>query len=116
MATHLGPGDLERWLEANNAAPQRSSTNRLGLAGSLFEASFQLLSSLVEEGQRAGSISSQIAHSCQNELERLFLWGDGFGAGEGELDNILENSTELRVNVLSLLSEIGKVATQSTLN
>jgi hypothetical protein len=106
-------GDLERWLETNNATPQKASSNRLGLAGSLFEALSQLLSSLGEEAQRASAISTKDACSYRNELERLFLWGDGFGAGDGELDNILDRSTELRVNVLSLLSELGKVATQS---
>jgi hypothetical protein len=43
----------------------------------------------------------------RDELARLFLWGESFG--EGRLDNILEDSTELRLAILELCTTISEM-------
>src|ERR1700742_3782774 len=101
-----GAYDLQQWLQrSGSGGVHRTSFGRHGLAGNLFEITFRLLRSLLEfDGPSAEK------QKYQNEIERLFLWGDGFGAGAGSLDEILDKSTELKISVLSLLSELGKVA------
>lgn len=77
------------------------------------EATFQLLTSIQAAAQPSIHITPKNKQQCKNEIERLFLWGDGFGACDGSLDDILDKSAELKINVLSLLSELAKLATQS---
>ncbi|RDW57643.1 hypothetical protein BP6252_13725 [Coleophoma cylindrospora] len=108
--------ELERWLEESGAVSQNTSIVRQGLVGRLFEASYELLTSLLHSAKKQHSIAAGDMRQCQNELERLFLWGDGFGASDGSLDDILHKSTELKINVLSLLSEIAKIVSQNIFN
>lgn len=77
--------DLERWLEESSAVNQKTSLERQGLVGRLFEASFKLLASLLEAARQLDNVTQADKRQGQNELERLFLWGDGFGAGEAPL-------------------------------
>lgn len=46
-------------------------------------------------------------HKLKEELEKLYLWGEHFEAGE--LDRALDQSEDLKENVLELLSGIGKL-------
>ena len=52
------------------------------------------------------------AHKSQNyllkeELDKLYMWGESFGPGE--LDKALNESEELRDNVLDLLVNLGEL-------
>jgi hypothetical protein len=105
--------DLQLWLEQSSDGSQPISLWRHGLAGNLFEATCRLLSSLQEAAEVSDKVTLEAKQQCQNEIERLFLWGDGFGAGDGSLDDVLDKSTELKTSVLSLLSELGEVTTRS---
>jgi hypothetical protein len=105
--------DLELWLEESSAVDQKISLERQGLVKKLFEASFKLLASLLEAARQSDNVTSRDERQCQNELERLFLWGDGFGAADGSLDDSLEKSTDLKMNVILLLSELGRIVTES---
>jgi hypothetical protein len=107
--------DLQQWLERSSDGNQKTSLGRHGLAGRLFEVTFRLLTSLDEVTRTLDNVTPRDKQQYRNEMERLFLWGDGFGAGDGGLDNTLDKSTELKISVLSLLSELGKLAIQSRL-
>lgn len=107
--------DLQQWLERSSDSNQRASLGRSGLAGNLFEATFRLLTFLLEAVRPSDKVTLKDKQKCRNEIERLFLWGDGFGAGDGSLDDTLDKSTELKISVLSLLSELGILATRSML-
>lgn len=102
MTSLLTQHDLERWLGATN-----NPSHQLGLSGSLFEASLRLLRSIAQEISYRDELSPHLLHGYTNEIERFFLWGDGFSAGEGGLDSIVERSKEIRTNVIMLLYETG---------
>lgn len=51
------------------------------------------------------------AKSLKDELIKLRLWGDGYDAQR--LERLLDHSTELKSNTISLLVEIGSVLTDS---
>ncbi|KAF9879651.1 fungal specific transcription factor domain-containing protein [Colletotrichum karsti] len=52
--------------------------------------------------------SSNHSKRIGNEAERFALWIDGFSVSSGQLDDILDNSKELRIAVYPLLYELGK--------
>lgn len=82
----------------------------LGLAGDLFETIFNVcaaVSSTLEE--------TEYSKRLREELERFFLWGDGFSAFPGGLDTILTKSAELHLAVLSSLYELGTVVNDDLL-
>ena len=92
---------------------QKISLERQRLVKKLFEASFKLLTSLLEAARQSDNVTSRDERQCQNELERLFLWGDGFGAANGSLDDSLDKSTDLKMNIILLLSKLGRTVTES---
>jgi hypothetical protein len=106
--------DLELWLEESSAVHQKISLEREGLVKKLFEASFNLLASLLEAARQSDNVTLTDERQCRNELERLFLWGDGFGVADGSLDENLDKSMDLKMSVISLLSELGRIVTEST--
>ena len=112
MSSLLTHRDLEKWLGSAGTLPIRAPNVRLGLAGSLYDASLSLLSSIAPTVQAKDDISPQLLHSYINETERFFLWGDGFSAMDGRLDSILNQSSEIRTEVVKLLYEAG-IAIQS---
>lgn len=110
MASTLTRNDLQQWLQKTSyASSQKPENIRVGLAGDLFETSLQLITSLLELAKEKDLIPSQIIRSCRNEIERYHLWGDGFGVAEGDLDILLDKSSDLKVNVISLLHKVGSV-------
>jgi hypothetical protein len=78
--------------------------SQLDLAGSLFEAILNSCNMITRRAAR-----TKYARRLYGELERLFLWGDGFSASQGHLDEILAKSAELHQAVLSCLYEVGKI-------
>ena len=108
MTTLLGQEDLERWLGETNRALKKPRISNLGVAGCLYESTLGLLISLAREVRGRRDIPLSLLRSYLNEIERFFLWGDEFSAEEeGALDSILDRSSELRINVLSLLYDTG---------
>ncbi|KAI0169623.1 Metallo-dependent phosphatase-like protein [Hypoxylon sp. FL1284] len=47
------------------------------------------------------------SNQCRNEFERFFLWGQGLSILDGDLDEALSRSKEVRFCVLSLLLRLG---------
>ena len=111
MTALLGQQDLERWLGETNSALKKPRSGQLGVAGSLHESALRLLVYLARDIRGRHDIPSSLLHSYLNEIERFFLWGDGFSAEEeGSLDSILDRSSEIRMNVLSLLYDTGEAS------
>jgi hypothetical protein len=80
--------------------------NRLGLAGYLFDACLKLFVELVK-GPAKESLDPDAFQHLRAQAQRFSLWGDGFSATNGELDEILADSDHLRKTVLSFLSAFG---------
>ncbi|CEI63690.1 unnamed protein product [Fusarium venenatum] len=95
--------DVQSWL------PEPSKDSVLGLAGSLFEATLALFITLARCLAGDKDIPNYTIESKEllKGVERLFLWGDGFSASSGQLDDILSKSSELQQTVLSTLYELG---------
>ena len=112
MTSLLGQQDLERWLGDTKNTSQKLHNRHLGVAGSLHQTSLRLLISLGRKVRERKDVPSSLLHGYLNEIERFFLWGDGISAAEEErgLDSVLDRSSEIRTNVLSLLYEIGVAA------
>ncbi|KAL6918829.1 hypothetical protein FSHL1_002827 [Fusarium sambucinum] len=101
--TSKGYIDVQSWL------PEPSEDSILGLAGTLFETILALFIPLArhladDKGPNDYAIDSK---ELLREVERLFLWGDSFSTGSGQLDDILSKSSELRQSVFSTLYELG---------
>ena len=103
MASHFSTADLDQWLA--KARLEDEPSVELGLVGSLFQCILTSLKSL--DASAPGE-----AGSWWDQVERFFLWGDGFAVEDGELDSILDKSYDLKVNVLHLLGNIGRIVTQ----
>ncbi|KAF5004498.1 hypothetical protein FDECE_9010 [Fusarium decemcellulare] len=95
--------DVEGWLPE----PSKDPTPRL--AGALFEAILALFTHLARafSDQQLDPTHSIDSGGLLREVERLFLWGDGCSVGDGQLDDILSKSSELRHSVFSSLYELG---------
>ncbi|KAM0348151.1 hypothetical protein HYE67_008037 [Fusarium culmorum] len=95
--------DVQSWL------PDPSKDSILGLAGTLFEAILALFTPLARylANGKDENHSAIFSRGLLQEVERLFLWGDGFSASSGQLDEILSKSSELRQSVLSSIYELG---------
>lgn len=95
--------DVQSWL------PEPPKDSILGLAGTLFEAILALFTPLARhlaDGEDGTDCTIDSKELFQ-EVERFFLWGDGFSASSGQLDEILSKSSELRQSVFSSLYELG---------
>ncbi|KAI9881508.1 MAG: hypothetical protein M1830_000071 [Pleopsidium flavum] len=80
--------------------------NRLGLAGSLFKACLKLSVELVK-GPAKENVGPDAFQCLRAQTQRFSLWGDGLGANDGELDEILTDSDHLKKVDLSFLSAFG---------
>lgn len=47
-------------------------------------------------------------HSLESSSAALFFWGTDLGASQGELDEVLQDSTQLRDTCLLVLVSIGR--------
>ncbi|RYP71834.1 hypothetical protein DL771_004546 [Monosporascus sp. 5C6A] len=95
--------DVRSWL------PEPSDISTLGLAGTLFEAILNLLTLLARHATQGehDEVPCSYSNTLHQEAERLSLWGDAFSASNGQLDEILSKSTELRQSVVLPLYELG---------
>ena len=103
---------LLRWLDTGACGPianvetPAGGEDDQGFAARLYQLCLQALQAFYrQERDRHSSKSGlNILREC---LGRLYLWGEPFGVGE--LDRALEQSDELRNNVLERLGHIGKL-------
>lgn len=96
--------NVEKWL------PEAGFSKSAGFVARLFSAIHRAMGSLVAVPQSPKKESQQKA---RNELERFFLWGQGFSVMDGDLDEVLAHSRELREQVLTLLLRLGTAVLRS---
>jgi hypothetical protein len=82
------------------------SDDRLGLAGKLFEKCLNLLRQLIKDSAKS-QLDAEMYQSLRTEAYRFILWGDGFDAKYGALDEILAESKHLRKTVMYFLNACG---------
>lgn len=108
MANLSTTSNIKAWLPSIDPLEnQKVQYERLGLAGGLYHASYQALSLLVTYLSR-----SDVSSDLRYQQERLFLWGQGVRATEGQLDLSLGHAPELFICALSLLFELGRVISE----
>ena len=101
---------LESWLRKSVSTAVTDVEKQTGLIGHLYQGLFQFFSSLwIEVRDLLPKLS---AKRYQDELERLFLWGDGLAVEQGDLDTALEGCSDLKKCVMSLLCRIGRDVAQ----
>lgn len=89
--------DVGSWL------PEPSDLSLPGVAASLFDAIVAVLITITRTAPQKESAR------LRGELERLVLWGGSFSLSDGQLDELLSRSSELRHAILSALCELGNV-------
>lgn len=99
----------QQWLDSNEStsvdfagtcAGKRGIDREEGFASRFYSTclrEFQRLCRKEQKGHAHGSRS----YLLKEELDKLYMWGESFGPGE--LDTALDESEELRDNVLDLL-------------
>ena len=103
---------LLRWLDTGasgpitNAETPAGGEDDQGFAARLYQLCLHQLQAFYrqEREKHSSKSGSNVLREC---LGRLYLWGEPFGVGE--LDRALEQSNELRDNVLERLGHIGKL-------
>ncbi|KAH6842692.1 hypothetical protein B0I37DRAFT_448126 [Chaetomium sp. MPI-CAGE-AT-0009] len=105
----IGPSSDTRHLDVQSWLPEPSDVSSLGLAGSLCEAILNLFIPLTRHIIREARVldPESSLSSFSREVERFFLWCQGFSAGNGHLDDILSKSQELRFCILTALYGLG---------
>ena len=82
----------------------------LGLMGILFSRCLDLFIGLVN-GPAGQVLGSEALSLLRSQVQRFNLWGNGFEAADGGLDEILVDSSHLRKAVTSTLSSVGAALT-----
>lgn len=96
--------NVEKWL------PEAGFSKSAGFVARLFSAIHRAMGSLIAVPQ---SPKNELQQKAQNELERFFLWGQGLSVMDGDLDEVLAHSRELREQVLTLLFRLGTAVLQT---
>lgn len=100
----LSRQDVESWV------PEPALSNRgAGFVAKLFTTINRAMASL---SSVLSMTNDEVHQRCRNEFERFFLWGQGLSIVEGDLDEVLAHSKELRFQVLSLLLRLGTAVLQ----
>lgn len=105
-------GYLLRWLDTDASGPianvetPAGGEDDQGFAARLYQLCLRALQDFYrqERDKHSSKSGSIVLREC---LGRLYLWGEPFGVGE--LDRALEQSNELRDNVLERLGHIGEL-------
>ena len=78
----------------------------MGIAARLYSLCLHVLRQVCRQDER-GSSSGNSTSMLNEELGKLYLWGQAFG--DGKLDRALEYSDEVRSSVLESLADIGRL-------
>ncbi|KAK3321328.1 hypothetical protein B0T19DRAFT_263775 [Cercophora scortea] len=111
LPVHQRASDTWDWVQFQDPSIFARSLS-LGTAGSFHEAILQLFKHLIRAAKARElerPVSPKLLNKFTKELQRFYLWGDGFSASEGELDEILAKDSKLRHTVLSLMLKLSGV-------
>ncbi|OCK74226.1 hypothetical protein K432DRAFT_311161 [Lepidopterella palustris CBS 459.81] len=98
---------VEAWQQSSNAV-----VPEIGTVGRFFESLIKMFSMLLDQLKGDSMLSLDDRASLKNSFDILRLWGHGFDASRGELDKLLEHSTESKDLTISLLISIGDIVSE----
>ena len=86
-----------------------SSVVKCGVVGSFFLSCAALFWELTREARFLDKLRENHRLAFRRSCEKFFIWGTGFNPERGELDQILNLSTSLKEQTVSLLSRIALI-------
>ncbi|KAF1912800.1 hypothetical protein BDU57DRAFT_589640 [Ampelomyces quisqualis] len=101
---------IERWQADTNT--QKDDDIGVGPIGSLFDSIVELLGFILTSMRKRPSISRHY-QSLESSSAALFFWGTDLDVSQGELDEALHDSLQLRDTCLLVLVSIGELITNS---
>ena len=106
---------MQQWLDSNEStsvdfagtgAGERGIDREEGFASRFYCTCLREFQRLCRQEQK-GYAHGPRSYLLKEELDKLYMWGESFGPGS--LDKALEESEELRDNVLDLLVNLGEL-------
>ena len=106
---------MQQWLDSNEStsidfagtgAGERGIDREEGFASRFYSTCLRELQRLCRQEQKGYAHGSR-SYLLKEELDKLYMWGESFVPGE--LDKALDESEELRDNVLDLLVNLGEL-------
>ena len=113
-------GNIVEWLDGATILRSRDAGNEAedaaaGFTWTLYDLNLRLLTNLIPVVSRdIPTTSCKDIKILRQSLGNLFLWGDGFR--DGVLENVLEESEDLKKTVLALFVGIAKLLIYSGSN
>jgi hypothetical protein len=104
---------IERW-QADTVVRKDHETGT-GPIGSLFNSLVEVLGLMLVD-LKARPDMSQHYQSLESSSAALFFWGTDLDVSRGELDEVLQDSTQLRDTCLLVLASIGQFIVSCTSN
>jgi hypothetical protein len=99
---------MERWKTATLGRDYNAVEPGIGPIALLFSDIFEVLRLILTDMETRPSIAKH-HKSLESSSATLFFWGNDFGVLQGELDEALQDSFELRDTCLLVLVSIGKL-------
>jgi hypothetical protein len=105
---------VEQWQSSSAEYPPSSQAiySRLeenGTIAKLFQRIVELYKILLHEHQQSTAPGSAQEKKLKRILDMLQIWGHAYDVGNGQLDRLLDRSTEIRITAISLLMAIGEI-------
>lgn len=100
---------IENWQEETSTS---AIPGELGIIGQLFQGCIDLYSTLLGKAKEDLSFASKEKMILERNYQILRLWADGHGVLSGQLDAILQRSTDLQQITLVTLNSLSKVIYQ----
>ena len=106
---------IQQWLDTNETtsvdfagtcAGEQGINREEGLASRFYSTCLREFQQLCRQERKRYAHGSR-SYLLKEELDKLYMWGESFGPGE--LDKALDESDELRDNVLDLLVNLGEL-------
>ena len=83
-------------------------SSEVGAAGRLFKSCVDLFWALLQR-ILVLDYEEKFKDNLRAEFGKFYIWGDGYRPFEGILDAILDNSSRLKLRVISVLMEVGEI-------
>ena len=106
---------MQQWLDSNESTSvdfagtgtgERGIDREEGFVSRFYSTCLREFQRLCRQEQKGYAHGSRF-YLLKEELDKLYMWGESFGPGE--LDKALDESEELRDNVLDLLVNLGEL-------
>ncbi|KAI8940618.1 hypothetical protein NX059_001890 [Plenodomus lindquistii] len=101
---------IESWEAATSRGREQKSA--IGPIGLLCNSLLEILGLILVELKKRPDVSLHV-RSLESSLAALFFWSSDFGVSQGELDEALHDSAQLRVTCLRVLTSIGQFVISS---